>query len=177
MICDMVESVGWTFDVAENGKVALDLIAQRSNSAEGQFSCVVSDCIMPILDGWQLTRKIRQLPYHKLPVIGLTGSVSEEDLARCEEVGMDHVLTKPVKLADLVKTVQDVVQTARAAAAAATAVAAAAAKQPVAGLAIAGLEQLPYVLLVDDDEFNLSIVQVQSGLRIQFGTSAPVANR
>ena len=90
---------------------------------------------------------------------------------------MDHVLTKPVKLADLVKTVQDVVQTARAAAAAATAVAAAAAKQPVAGLAIAGLEQLPYVLLVDDDEFNLSIVQVQSGLRIQFGTSAPVANR
>eukprot|EP01051_Picozoa_sp_SAG22_P010287 SAG22_NODE_914_length_6519_cov_1.701713_8_plen_261_part_00 len=173
VIRDMVESVGWTCEIAENGSQALDLIAQRdhqtgglnSSSTAGQeppptsgvgaeFSCVVSDCIMPVLDGWQLTRKIRQLQpaaggtgaqggmrRRRLPVIGLTGSVSEEDLNRCQEVGMDHVLTKPVKMADLVQTVQAVVW------------------RNCSAEEERKRELLTRILLVDDDEFNLSIVQ------------------
>ena len=134
VIRDMVESVGWSCEIAENGSRALELIAKGSIGNEAnKFSCVVSDCIMPVLDGWQLTRRIRQLPVHnQLPVIGLTGSVSEEDLNRCQEVGMEQVLTKPVKMADLVRTVQNVMRRSWPS---------------------------PYILLVDDDEFNLAIVR------------------
>jgi len=88
---------------------------------------------MPVLDGWQLTEEIQRqtLP---LPVVGLTGSVSEADLARCRQVGMKEVLTKPVKMADLVQTVRRVVQTSMKL-------------------------QRRRVLLVDDDDFNLAIVK------------------
>eukprot|EP01043_Picozoa_sp_COSAG02_P114189 COSAG02_NODE_50477_length_320_cov_0.705882_1_plen_106_part_11 len=88
---------------------------------------------MPVLDGWQLTEEIQRqtLP---LPVVGLTGSVSEVDLARCKDVGMKEVLTKPVKMADLVQTVRKVVQSSMK-------------------------MQRRRVLLVDDDDFNLAIVK------------------
>jgi CheY-like chemotaxis protein len=130
VIQDMVQSVGWTCDTAIDGASALELIASRGAA---HYACVVSDCIMPVLDGWQLTEEIQRqtLP---LPVVGLTGSVSEVDLARCKEVGMKEVLTKPVKMADLVQTVRKVVQSSMK-------------------------MQRRRVLLVDDDDFNLAIVK------------------
>jgi CheY-like chemotaxis protein/signal transduction histidine kinase len=130
VIQDMVQSVGWTCDTAIDGASALELIGCHG---AGHFACVVSDCIMPVLDGWQLTEEIQRqmLP---LPVVGLTGSVSEVDLERCREVGMKEVLTKPVKMADLVQTVRRVVQSAIK-------------------------MQQRRVLLVDDDDFNLAIVK------------------
>ena len=130
VIQDMVQAVGWTCDTAIDGAGALKLIASRG---PGCYACVVSDCIMPVLDGWQLTEEIQRQTW-PLPVVGLTGSVSEVDLARCKEVGMKEVLTKPVKMADLVHTVRKVVQSSIK-------------------------MQRRRVLLVDDDDFNLAIVK------------------
>ena len=130
VIQDMVQAVGWTCDTAIDGASALKLIASRG---AGHYACVVSDCIMPVLDGWQLTEEIQRQTW-PLPVVGLTGSVSEVDLARCKEVGMKEVLTKPVKMADLVHTVRKVVQSSIK-------------------------MQRRRVLLVDDDDFNLAIVK------------------
>ena len=130
VIQDMVQSVGWTCSTAADGARALELIGKHGSQ---HFACVVSDCIMPVLDGWQLTQEIQRqdLP---LPVVGLTGSVSEHDLNRCREVGMKEVLTKPVKMVDLVQTVRRVVQSC-------------------------ATLQRRRVLLVDDDDFNLTIVK------------------
>lgn len=57
---------------------------------------VVMDLAMPGIDGWEATRQLKAHPRTKdIPVIALTGHVSEDNLRRAREVGADLVLTKP----------------------------------------------------------------------------------
>ena len=57
---------------------------------------VVMDLAMPGIDGWEATRQLKAHPRTKhIPVIALTGHVSEENLRRARDVGADLVLTKP----------------------------------------------------------------------------------
>jgi len=53
---------------------------------------------MPVMDGFEATRRIRRLGYTKLPVIGLTASVGRSDYA---ELGFSDWLPKPIRLNDL----------------------------------------------------------------------------
>ena len=85
---------------AGNGSQAVDVIASTE-----AFDLVLMDCHMPVMDGYEATRKIRdgETLGHKprLPIIGLTGSVCEEDRQRCLGAGMDEVLIKPVEITSL----------------------------------------------------------------------------
>ena len=73
---------------------------------------VITDLIMPELDGISLCRKIRQNPEtNHLPVIILTSATEEESERQCIESGADHYLTKPINLGLLKSTIAQVIQT------------------------------------------------------------------
>ncbi|MDD1621246.1 MAG: ATP-binding protein [Methylococcaceae bacterium] len=88
---------------AENGHQAVDAIT----GAEA-IDLVLMDCQMPVMDGYEATRTIRDHELSgdkpRLAIIALTGSADEEDRQRCIAAGMDDVLVKPVEYANLHST-------------------------------------------------------------------------
>jgi two-component system sensor histidine kinase EvgS len=72
--------------------------------ASTHFDLVITDCRMPVMDGYTLTRHIRERERgsgQRMPVLALTASALAEDVQRCREAGMDDLLAKPVALATL----------------------------------------------------------------------------
>jgi PAS domain S-box-containing protein len=80
-------------EVAANGQEALDALAQRD------FDLVLMDCQMPVMDGYEASRLIRQSPTAvrnpQVPIVALTAHGLAEDRQRCLEAGMNDYLTKP----------------------------------------------------------------------------------
>lgn len=92
-----VENMGYKTLVAENGLEAVELFQKED------CILILMDCQMPIMDGYEATRKIRALNSEKsdVPIIALTANVLDGDRERAIEVGMDDYLSKPLKKYDL----------------------------------------------------------------------------
>jgi CheY-like chemotaxis protein/HPt (histidine-containing phosphotransfer) domain-containing protein len=96
-----VRALGYAQESATNGLEAL------AKWKSGRFSLIITDCNMPEMDGYDLTRSIRRLELENggghIPVIAFTanalGGVAEE----CLDAGMDDVLVKPVELSQILK--------------------------------------------------------------------------
>jgi CheY-like chemotaxis protein len=93
----LVERAGCEVEVARDG---LEAVRALESSP---FALVLMDCQMPVLDGFEATRRIRQLPGEpgRTPVVALTASAMPEELAECRRAGMDDCLTKPLVRAQL----------------------------------------------------------------------------
>ncbi|MCE1185973.1 MAG: PAS domain S-box protein, partial [Rhodocyclales bacterium] len=92
----LLEVVGLQVDVAEHGARALEMLAASN------YRLVLMDMQMPVMDGLQATREIRQQPaYAGLPIIAMTANAFGEDRQRCLEAGMCDHLAKPVEPAIL----------------------------------------------------------------------------
>ncbi|NND92518.1 MAG: response regulator [Granulosicoccus sp.] len=91
----MLEKIGFSADVADNGQEGLDQIDS------GRFDLVLMDCQMPVLDGYAATRALRLRestsgePRSRLPVIALTANAMTGDAEKCLSAGMDDYLSKP----------------------------------------------------------------------------------
>jgi len=97
----LLKKLSCQVDTAADGREAL----QKANV--GDYDLVFMDCYMPMMDGFQATRRIRQAPKNEgLPVIALTASVTEEDRVRCAEAGMNDVVGKPVQISILAKALE-----------------------------------------------------------------------
>lgn len=90
--CKMLRKTGLSIDVAENGQQAINLWQQN------HYDLIFMDCRMPVMDGYQATKIIREqeLDSHT-PIIALTANSSLEDRQCCLDSGMDEVITKPFK--------------------------------------------------------------------------------
>ena len=87
----LLEDIGATVSIANHGGEALELLRTA------RFDCVLMDMQMPVMDGLQATRLIRENPLlAALPVLAMTANARGEDRARCLEAGMNDFLTKPV---------------------------------------------------------------------------------
>uniref|UniRef100_UPI000AD7ADFB response regulator n=1 Tax=Vibrio harveyi TaxID=669 RepID=UPI000AD7ADFB len=91
-----VAKAGFTFDLAANGLEAVEMFKKN------QYSLILMDCMMPVMDGFEATQKIRQLEHEqnrsvKIPIIALTASVVDDDIQKCFDVGMDDYVPKPFK--------------------------------------------------------------------------------
>ena len=83
-------------DTAENGRQALEKIAA---SPEGYFDLVFMDIQMPVMDGYEATRQIRQLSRKDvgtLPIVAMTANAFPEDIRHAQDAGMDAHLAKPI---------------------------------------------------------------------------------
>lgn len=90
---------------AENGRIAIDLL---KDSLPGTFDMVLMDLRMPVMDGLEATKFIRNvLQIKDLPIIALTGEMSADIRSECEAIGFDGFFQKPLKkdhLQNLVET-------------------------------------------------------------------------
>ena len=90
---ELLGSAGIDVTVAENGKDALQLLASQT------FDGVLMDCQMPVMDGFEATRALRELPQFKqLPVIALTADSLEGDRDRVIKAGMNDHIGKPFEV-------------------------------------------------------------------------------
>ena len=89
LVNDFLTRKGYQVVEAENGKEALDIFFEE----ESKISLVICDVMMPIMDGWQVCREIRQ--YSKVPFIMLTAKSEEHDELLGFELGVDEYITKP----------------------------------------------------------------------------------
>ncbi len=85
--------------VARHGKEALFILDTES------FDGILMDCHMPVMDGYQATRKIRAQTQHRdLPIIAITASAMAGDKAKVLEVGMNDHIAKPINVTQLLST-------------------------------------------------------------------------
>ena len=90
---------GIRVDIAGNGAIALEKIHQNA------YDGVLMDCQMPVMDGYQATRKLRQDPrYSNLPVIAMTANAMVGDREKCLDAGMNDFIAKPIDVAQLFAT-------------------------------------------------------------------------
>ncbi len=98
----ILERLGYRCDVAGNGQEGLDAVRDRP------YDLVLMDCQMPVLDGYQATRRIRELsePVCRVPVIAMTAEALQGDRERCIEAGMDDYLSKPIDTERLARIIE-----------------------------------------------------------------------
>jgi len=86
----LLQSVGFRVDVADNGQEAVDCIANTV------YDAILMDMQMPVMDGLQATRLIRELPNGgTVPILAMTANAFADDRQRCAEAGMNDHLAKP----------------------------------------------------------------------------------
>ena len=88
----MLKKLGCRVTVVPNGARALEQIALR------RFDLIFMDCQMPVMDGFEATKAIRQMvgEIRDIPIVAMTAHALKEDRQRCLDVGMDDYLSKPV---------------------------------------------------------------------------------
>ncbi|ORZ28581.1 hypothetical protein BCR44DRAFT_1534487 [Catenaria anguillulae PL171] len=100
-----LERDGFHVVVADHGQAALDLLADPDLSS--RVHLVVMDLMMPVLDGIDATRIIRQTRSPaELPIVALTANAMAEERERCLQSGFNAFLTKPVTRQKLIETVR-----------------------------------------------------------------------
>ena len=88
---ELLEMAGGVVEIAVNGQEAVQKITEKV------FDLVLMDIQMPVMDGYQATRAIRQMTQGtKLPILAMTANVMVKDLAQCWEAGMDGHIAKPI---------------------------------------------------------------------------------
>ncbi|WLI07841.1 response regulator [Pseudomonas sp. FP597] len=89
-------SLGLAHETVGDGQAALETLAARP------FDLLISDCRMPVMDGYALTLELRRREglagTARLPVIALTGCLGAEQIQRCVACGMDDWMLKPITL-------------------------------------------------------------------------------
>ncbi|MCW2276814.1 ATP-binding protein [Heliophilum fasciatum] len=99
-----MKQLGVPIQIAHHGQEALYAVAQN------QYSLVLMDCQMPVMDGWEATRRIRQVETEaksetgtgrRLCIIAVTADASQYAQEQCLQAGMDDILHKPLRLHEL----------------------------------------------------------------------------
>ncbi len=92
---ELLEGVGATVDVANNGREAVDILFQGSSPPP--YDVVLMDLQMPEMDGYQATTRIRgDSRFAQLPIIAMTAHATVEERNRCLAAGMNDHISKPI---------------------------------------------------------------------------------
>lgn len=87
-----LEKLGCTVEIVENGEEALARVQACA------YDAVFMDCQMPKMDGYEATRRIRELPeFVRLPIIAMTAHAMRGDREKCLEAGMSDYVSKPLQ--------------------------------------------------------------------------------
>ncbi len=89
-------------DVAENGKIALEKLNEKN------YTLILMDVQMPVMDGYETAREIRKLSNTKkrtIPIVAMTASVIKSEVDKCYESGMTDFISKPFESEDLMQKI------------------------------------------------------------------------
>jgi CheY-like chemotaxis protein len=102
VIGNKLKSLNQTVIFADNGKEAVAKFAQE------EFDVVLMDLMMPVMDGFEATLRIKETAKgQKTPIIAVTADTLESDRKKCYEVGMTGYLNKPFELNKLQRLLVD----------------------------------------------------------------------
>ena len=104
--CMLLSKYGFVIDTAENGQEAVDLVAA---SAPNYYDLVLMDIQMPVMDGHEATRRIRNLEdkeLAKVPVVAMTANAFDEDRKAAKECGMNGFISKPIHMQEVVQALR-----------------------------------------------------------------------
>ena len=113
IIVELLENSGAVVDSAQNGKEALDYYL---NNSPGYYRLILMDVNMPVMDGLEAVRAIRDSGREDaamIPVIAMTADVFKEDINKCREAGMNAHIGKPVELDKLYSTLRRFLNTGK----------------------------------------------------------------
>lgn len=97
---------GFTVEWAENGEIAVNMV---SAAEPGYYDLILMDIQMPVMDGYEATKKIRSLadPLRAgVPIVAMTANAFAEDRERSIAAGMNGHIAKPIDAAVLLSTIQ-----------------------------------------------------------------------
>ena len=112
---EVLIQAGFCCDIVDNGVAAAEAVAR------GHYDLVLMDCQMPLMDGFEATRAIRERERQqggktRLPIVALTANAIKGDRELCIDSGMDAYITKPIDPTRLIETIQAVLADTDAAA-------------------------------------------------------------
>ena len=94
----MLQRLGCEVQIVENGQLAVERLQERG------FDVVFMDCQMPVMDGYEATRRVRTREENgklaRTPIVAMTANAMQGDREKCLAAGMDDYITKPFKPAD-----------------------------------------------------------------------------
>ncbi len=96
-------------DLAENGQIAVD---KFKDAGQGYYDAILMDMRMPVMDGLEATRTIREMDREdakKIPIIALTANAFDEDVQRSMQAGLNAHLSKPVNPENLFSTLESLI--------------------------------------------------------------------
>ncbi len=92
---ELLTDAGFKVEIANHGKEALDILKDSSNPAN--YSLIITDIQMPVMDGYIATQEIRKLPKFKnIPIISMTADAMTGVREKCMKLGMNDMITKPI---------------------------------------------------------------------------------
>lgn len=97
----LLEEKGFCVDIAENGQLAVDYFGTRE---EFYYDAILMDIRMPVMDGFEATRRIRTMnraDSRSIPIIAMTANAFDDDFRQSLESGMNGHLSKPVNLGEM----------------------------------------------------------------------------
>ena len=103
---EILTAYGFLVDTAENGAEAVEKV---KNSTPGKYDLVLMDVQMPVMNGYEATRQIRELDDPALAgitIFAMTANAFDEDRKRALGCGMDGFLSKPIVIEELISTLQ-----------------------------------------------------------------------
>lgn len=105
IVVEVLAEYGIRIERAENGR---DCAEMFEKAEEGYYSAVLMDVHMPIMDGYEATRTIREMERSdsNLPIIAMTADVFSDNIERCEECGMNACVTKPLDVGECLRTLR-----------------------------------------------------------------------
>ncbi len=104
LIAFVLRKAGAEVVVVENGRMALDLVLAAGQN-DTPFDVILMDMQMPVMDGYEATRRLRSAGY-KRPIIAVTAHAMAEDRQKCLDTGCDDYVSKPIdkeRLIDLLE--------------------------------------------------------------------------
>ena len=100
---------GHEVDIAENGQKALECLREKN------YDLVLMDCQMPVMDGYEATRRLRanqpSVLNPRIPVIAMTANARQSDREHCMEVGMSDFIAKPINQNQMFEVIERVLGT------------------------------------------------------------------